>query len=54
MSQNSSERLHERKLYLFTEPNNHSGRVVQGHGDILNRTTTLCFYCEDLLKSASV
>ena len=54
ISQNSSERLHTRRLYLFIEPNNYCGRVVQGHGDILNRITNPCFYRENLLKSASV
>ena len=54
ISQHSSEWLHARKLYLFSEPNNYCGRLAQGHGDILNRITTPCFYCENLLKSASV
>ena len=37
-------------ICLF-EPNNYCGRAAQGHGDILNRITTPCFYCENLLKS---
>ena len=54
ISQNSRERLHARKLYLFIEQNNICGRAAQGHRDMLNRIKTPCFYCENLLKSASV